>query len=125
MPHGKSFDIDPSLPGVFKPLDTIRRKHQIEIKGSVLELDEILPALNLRMLRIGEIEAQLSESDNDRGSVGAAGNWTTPHRRSSCQGHAWIAWRSRPACGSRSSDAQSSGLELSSRTPGRRHDQVL
>lgn len=30
MTHRKPFDIDPSLPGVFKPLDTIRREHKIE-----------------------------------------------------------------------------------------------
>jgi hypothetical protein len=68
--HRKSFDIDPSLPGVFKPLDTIRREHQIEIEGSVLELDDVLAALNLRMLRIGQLEAQLYEGGDDRGSVG-------------------------------------------------------
>jgi len=57
MAHRKPLNVDPSLPGIFKSFDAVRGEHQIEIEGAVLELDEILAALNLCMLGVGQLEA--------------------------------------------------------------------
>ncbi len=50
MAHRKPFNIDPSLPGILEPFDAIRGEYEIEIEGAVLELDEVLAALDLRTL---------------------------------------------------------------------------
>src|SRR5947208_2125439 len=44
----KPFDFHAPAPGVTKALDTVRGEYEVEIKGTVLELDEIFPAFNFR-----------------------------------------------------------------------------
>jgi len=62
-------DLYVTLPGVFETFDTVRREHQIEVERAVLELHEILAALDLRLLRIGETKAQIAERGDDRAAV--------------------------------------------------------
>jgi hypothetical protein len=46
MANGKTFDIDPATPGVFKALDPVGREDQVEVEGAILKLDEVPPAFD-------------------------------------------------------------------------------
>jgi len=56
----KPLNFDTPAPGVFKPLDSIRREYQIDVKGAVLELYEIFAPLNFSGLAILERKSQIS-----------------------------------------------------------------
>src|SRR5437016_3425183 len=58
----KPFDLHAPAPGVTKALDTVRSKDKVEVKGTVLELDEILPAFDFRGLVLAEREPEFAQS---------------------------------------------------------------
>src|SRR4051794_41151375 len=75
MADGKSFDIDVTRPGIVETFDSIRGEDQVEIKRAVLELNEILASDDLRRSIVGDLESQISQRGDDRGSVlGQFGN---------------------------------------------------
>lgn len=47
MTNRKSLDSYPTLPGVFKPLDSVRRKDQIQIEWTIIKLNKIFSTLDL------------------------------------------------------------------------------
>ena len=61
MADGKTLDIDVALPGVLEALNAIGSKDQIEVEGSLLELNEILAPLNVPGLVVSEGEAEIAQ----------------------------------------------------------------
>lgn len=69
MTHGKTFDLDAAGPCALESFDAVGSEHQIEVKRTVLELHEILSALNLRGMLRGQIESEVTQRLNDRSTV--------------------------------------------------------
>ncbi len=53
MANVKSLDFNPSLPGVVEVFDPVRREDQVEVKRTILELDEVLSPLKFFSLFLG------------------------------------------------------------------------
>src|SRR5262249_40094753 len=66
---GEPFHLDAPLPGVGEALDAVRREDEVEIERPVLELHEVLAALDLRGLLVGQFEAELAQGGDDRTAV--------------------------------------------------------
>src|SRR5262245_17248756 len=69
MANGEALDLNPPLPGVLKPLDAIRGKDQVEIEGAILELHEVLTAVDLLGLLVAQGESQLPQGRDNRLAV--------------------------------------------------------
>jgi hypothetical protein len=61
--------IDVTPPGVLETLDAVRREHQIEVEGTILQLHEILPSENLRGLGLRQREAERAQTSHQRSAV--------------------------------------------------------
>lgn len=56
MAHRKLLDFDSASPRLIKVLNPIRRKDQIKIEWTILELHEIFAPDNLDLLRVSQVE---------------------------------------------------------------------
>ena len=61
MADRKPLDVHAAAPRVIEALDSVGREYQVEIERPVLELDKILPALDLGRLLVGEPEADFTK----------------------------------------------------------------
>ena len=57
----KALHFDTAAPGVIEGLDAIRSENQIQVEGTILELDEILAAPDLTGLLLGQAKAKVGE----------------------------------------------------------------
>ena len=57
MANGKVFDIDMTIPGIFKPSDPITRENENQDRTAVAELHKVFAAFNLTRLIIAQIES--------------------------------------------------------------------
>ncbi len=69
MANGKVFDIDMTIPGIFKPFDPIRRENEIKIERAMAKLHKDFAAFNLTRLIIAQIESQFSQRGDQSASV--------------------------------------------------------
>src|SRR6266542_3361806 len=65
----KPFDFHAPAPGITKSLDTVRGEDEVEVKGTVLELDEIFPALDFRGLGLVKGEPEFAQSQHQRHAI--------------------------------------------------------
>ena len=72
MTDRKALDIDATSPRVDEPFDAVRGKDQIEVEGTVLQLDDAVPASDIGRLRGVESETQFSERTHESFSVDVA-----------------------------------------------------
>src|SRR2546430_15867510 len=69
MANGKVFDIDMTIPGIFKPSDPITRENEIKIERAEAELHKVFAAFNLTRLIIAWIESQFPQRGDQSASV--------------------------------------------------------
>src|SRR5438105_11874218 len=69
MAHGKPFDVDLSVPSVFKSLNAVGSENQIQVERPILELDEVLAPNDLSRLLLGQCETKLSQCVDERRAV--------------------------------------------------------
>ena len=62
MADRKALHLDVPPPGIVEPFDSVRRKDQVEIEGTILELDEVLAALDFAGLLVRQGKAKFPES---------------------------------------------------------------
>lgn len=73
MAHGKALHVNVAPPRLREALDPVGREHQIEVERTVLELHEVLATLDLRCLRLRQIEAELPQRSYG-GSISGRGS---------------------------------------------------
>jgi len=66
----KAIDVDATVPGLAEGLDAVGREHEIEVERPVLQLNEILAALEIGDLGRREGKAELGEGGGDCFTVG-------------------------------------------------------
>jgi putative ABC transport system ATP-binding protein len=61
MANRETVHDDAPLPGIFEALDSVRRKHQVQIEGAVLQLNEVFAAFDFSGLAVVELETQFAQ----------------------------------------------------------------
>ena len=62
MADRETLDLDVAAPGTFERLDPVRGEDEIDVEGAVLQLNEVLAALDLGRLRLGQCEAEFARA---------------------------------------------------------------
>src|SRR5262245_59434528 len=69
LADGEALDLYAPPPGVGEALDAVRREDEVEVERPVLELHEILAALDLSRLLVVEGETELAQGGDDGPAV--------------------------------------------------------
>ena len=64
MAHRESLDDDASLPGIRKSLNSVGSEDQVEIEGTIFQLDKVFAPFNLRRLGFRERKSKFTQADH-------------------------------------------------------------
>ena len=70
--HGKSIHLNPPPPRVLESLDAVRCEDEVDVKRTVLQLDEVLSALQLPRLLFGQCKPEFAQRENQPAYVPTA-----------------------------------------------------
>src|SRR2546422_2137313 len=66
---GEPLDLDMPAPRLLERLDAVGSEDEVQVEGAVLQLNEVLAALDLRRLLVRQLEADFSERENQGPAV--------------------------------------------------------